>query len=273
MQQTNRHIFTVDVENWYDGLPIQKQATAKFDSMLESDLHTLLNLLQQREVKATFFWLGSLAAENRALIKEVLNLGHDIGCHGWSHTSINTLGREKFFSETKKAISCISNITGQPVKYYRAPFFSISKNTPWALPILAENGITFDSSIVPVRYWRYGFPGFDSEVSIQRTSSGDITELPISTLRFCGQRIPFAGGTWFRAIPYKVIEREFIHFEKKSIPAVFYIHPWELNPDTPKIQLEPKIGIPHYYNRKQCKNRLISLLDDFKFTSISNYFS
>ena len=273
MQQVDQHIFTVDVENWYDGLPKQKHASTSFDSMLESNLHTLLHILQQKGTKATFFWLGSLAEEHRALVREVSDLGHDIGCHGWSHTSIDILGRKKFSSETKKAISSISNITGQPVRHYRAPFFSISKNTPWALPILAENGITFDSSIVPVKYWRYGFPEFDSEISVQQTNNGKITELPVSTVKFCGRRIPFSGGTWFRMLPYKLIEREFTRFDKKHIPAIFYIHPWELNPNTPKIKLDPKIGIPHYHNRRRCKSRLISLLDTFNFTSISNYFS
>lgn len=273
MQLTEKQILTVDVENWYDGLPNQEQITSKFDSILEYNLHALLDILQQRKIKATFFWLGSLTTENKLLIREMLDLGHDIGCHGWSHTSINLLGKKKFFSETKRALSTIANITGQAVRYYRAPFFSISKNTPWALPILAENGIIIDSSIVPVRYWRYGFPGFKPEVSIQRTNTGEITELPVSTLKFCGQRIPFAGGTWFRAIPYKLIKREFLHLQQNNIPVVFYIHPWELNPNIPKIRLNPRIGIPHYYNRRGCASKFISLINTFKFTSISSYFS
>ncbi|MEA3265359.1 MAG: polysaccharide deacetylase family protein [Candidatus Fermentibacteria bacterium] len=263
-----KHIFTVDVENWYDGFFDSGKFEARFQNRLEANVRHLLSLLQEKNANATFFWLGSVAVKHRILIREIQNLGHDIGCHGWSHTHIDFLGRETFLAETNRAIGTLSEIIGEPIRYYRAPFFSISSRTPWALPILAQNGIKFDSSIVPVKYWRYGFTGFEPGTSVLQTDHGEVTELPVSTGKFLGWRIPFGGGAWFRLIPYRFIEQGFCNLEDIGAPGVFYIHPWELDPGHPKIYQDIRTVVPHYWNLGTCEKRLTRLLENHEFTSI-----
>ena len=263
-----KHIFTVDVENWYDGFPDSGKRKARFKSRLEVNVRNLLSILQEKKVNATFFWLGSVAGKHNTLVREILNQGHDIGCHGWSHTHLELLGRQNFIEETKRAVDTLSEITGEAVIHYRAPFFSISEKTPWALPILARNGVKFDSSIVPVKYWRYGFPGFEPGISVQQTDCGEITEVPVSTGKFLGNRILFGGGAWFRMIPQRFIDRGFQNLEDRRSPGVFYIHPWELDPAHPKILADIRKTLPHYWNLNTCERRLKQLLDKFEFTSI-----
>ncbi len=268
----NKHIFTVDVENWYDGLPKSNDLGARFNSRLEFNVRYLLSILQEKNISATFFWLGSLAEKNKGLIREVQNMGHDIGCHGWTHTHIQVLGNRGFLDETQRALGTIADIIGKPVIHYRAPYFSISEQTPWALPALVRNGIKFDSSIVPVKYWRYGFPGFDPTVSVHQTDHGEITEIPVSTGNFLGIRIPFGGGAWFRMIPFSFVKRGYQHLEELGITGVFYIHPWELDPGHPNVFLNPKYGITHYCKLGRCEKKLRILLDQFRFTSIDQFF-
>lgn len=267
-----KNILSIDVENWHDGLTGSGMSYSGYHSRLEENLHRILHILQQKNVTATFFWLGSIAEKHKTLLREVRTLGHDIGCHGWSHTHLGNLGSLKFTEETGRAVNTIADITGEKVIHYRAPFFSVNADTPWALPTLARYGVKYDSSIAPVRYWRYGYPGFEPGISVQHTEYGAVTEVPVSSGVFFKQRILFGGGAWFRMIPFRFILNGLSILEKQNLPGVFYLHPWELDPCHPRIFQAPKQFVPHYWNLRGCQKRLGILLEEFKFASMSHFF-
>jgi len=230
-----RHAFTVDVEDWYQGIPIAASAKASAERRLERGLTRLLDLLAARQCRATFFLLGPIAVEYPTLVRELAHAGHELGCHGWSHDLIYTMTPARFREETRRAATVIEDLTGQPVRAYRAAYFSITEPALWALDVLAELGFRYDSSIFPVRNWRYGIDGFDPSPQIVATPSGPIYEFPLSVRRIAGRNLPACGGAYFRLYPYWLTRSNIRAAQQQGRPAVFYLHPWELDPDHPRV--------------------------------------
>ena len=260
-----RHAFTVDVEDWYQGIPISKQMSAQSEPRLERSCHHLLDIMAEYDVLGTFFILGPVAQHYPDLIRRIASEGHELGCHGWSHDLVYEMTPERFREETQRASAAISDVTAQPVTAYRAAYFSITARSFWALDILAELGFQCDSSIFPVHNWRYGIPDFDLAPRIVKTASGPICEIPISVRQMGKMRLPVTGGAYFRLFPYFVSRANMRAVSKQQRAVVFYLHPWELDPDHPRIAFYWKARLTHYANLKATEPRLRRLLTDFSF--------
>ncbi|MBU7584723.1 MAG: DUF3473 domain-containing protein [Nostoc sp. TH1S01] len=270
MQEIMRtqNAFTVDVEDWYHGIPIDETTKAAAECRLHNSLNILLDLLARYRVKGTFFWLAPVALKYPDLLQQVVSEGHEIGCHGWSHDLIYNMSPQRFREETERAAKVIADLIGKPITAYRAAYFSITKNSLWALEILAELGFKYDSSIFPVQNWRYGIPDFEPRHQVIKTPSGDIYELPMSVRRILNRNVPVSGGAYFRLYPYALTVNNFRIAELQGYPVVFYLHPWELDPNHPKISFNWKARFTHYYNLQSTKPKLEQLLQDFCFAPL-----
>jgi polysaccharide deacetylase family protein (PEP-CTERM system associated) len=260
-----RHAFTVDVEDWYQGIPVDKAFKESAERRLESGLSILLELLSRTGTRGTFFLLGPVAAEHPELVKEIARGGHEVGCHGWSHDLLYEMSRERMREETRRARETIEAITGGAVTAYRAAYFSITRRSFWALEVLAELGFRYDSSIFPVHNWRYGIPDFEPRPQRIETPSGPILELPLSVRPIGRLRLPISGGAYFRLYPYALTRANFHWAERAGRPAVFYLHPWELDPDHPRVRFDWRARLTHYANLRSTKPKLERLLSEFRF--------
>ncbi len=262
------HAFTVDVEDWSDGIPILEATKARFPPRLDHGLRRLLDLLEEHRVRATFFLLGPLALAQPDLVRRIVAMGHEIGCHGWSHELLYDMTPERFRSETQRSLEAIRQTTGADVRAYRAAYFSITRRSMWALEILTELGFRYDSSVFPVRNWRYGVPDFEPRPHVVETAAGPIYEFPISVRRLLGQMIPIGGGAYFRIYPYAVTRANLRWTERRRTPAVFYLHPWELDPDHPRVAFDWRARFTHYVNLRKTAPRLRRLLREFSFAPL-----
>jgi len=256
-----KHIFTVDVEDWYHGFSPSYNVPFPHIGRLEYGMNNLLDLLEKNEVKATFFWLASQAARYPDLLRKTAAQGHEIGCHGLAHIPITMQTPGEFKATTSHAIFLLEDLLGEPIQSFRAPFFSINSGSLWALDILVSLGIRYDSSILPMRHWRTGVANADDSIHNISTPSGEITEVPVTMHRYWWGSIPVAGGGYFRAYPFALIDK---HFSQSGKPAVFYIHPWEIDEHHPRIGkglLKPM----HYLNIHSTKDKLEKLLKVHRF--------
>ena len=263
-----RHAFTVDVEDWYHGIPIPEAQRAGAERRLHKGLERLLGLLDAAGVKATFFLLGPIAQEHPDLVRAIAAGGHELGCHGWSHDLLYTMTPARMREETRRAADSIASLVGKPVTAYRAAYFSITRESLWALDELAALGFRYDSSIFPVRNWRYGIPDFEPRPQRIETPAGPIYELPISVRRVLGKNLPLSGGAYFRIYPYAVTRSNLRAVEAEGTAAVFYLHPWELDPDHPRVRFDWKARFTHYVNLGSTEPKLARLLREFRFAPL-----
>jgi len=265
-RQQITNALTIDFEDWYQGLEIPYKDWAGFEDRIVPVGHRLLKLLDDANVKATFFILGYIADQHPELIREIADAGHEIGTHGYSHALIYEQTSELFRDELMRAIGTLQDLTGKQVLGHRAPFFSITKESLWALDILGELGIRYDSSIFPVVNYRYGIPDAPRWPYQIETNGHTLTEFPVSTWQVMGRKVPIAGGAYFRIYPYAITKRGLSAVNKEGYPFAFYMHPWEIDPDHPRIRLPRRIaGLTHYFNLRATERRLRQLLRDFKF--------
>lgn len=260
---------TVDFEDWYQGLEIPHTEWAGYEDRIVPAGRRLLRLLDEAKTRATFFILGYVAEHHPEIVREIAAAGHEIGTHGYSHTLIYRQTPDLFRREMGKAIKLLEDITGQRVLGHRAPFFSITRDSLWAFEVLGELGIRYDSSVFPVLNYRYGIadaPRWPYEVDAGKRR---LIEFPISTWQFWGRNVPIAGGAYFRIYPYALTRGAFRAVNGKGRPAVFYVHPWELDPDHPRIPLPRRISLTHYFNLQRTEDRFRRLLRDFKFVPMS----
>jgi len=262
------HAFTVDVEDWYHGIPVAADVKTGAERRLSVGMDALLELLAERGVHGTFFFLGPIAREHPGILRATFEAGHEIGCHGWSHDLLYEMSPERFRDETRRAMDAISEVTGAPVTAYRAAYFSITERSLWALEVLASLGFRYDSSIFPVRNWRYGIPGFPPEPRRMETPAGPILEMPLSVMRAFGRIWPAGGGAYFRLYPYAVTRSNIRGLERAGRNMVFYLHPWELDPDHPRVSFYWKAHLTHYANLGATRSRLRRLLADFRFDTL-----
>jgi len=256
---------TVDFEDWYQGLEIPHTHWAGYEDRVVQAGRRLLRLLEETGTRATFFVLGYVAEQHPEIVREIAAGGHEIGTHGYSHTLIYRQAPDLFRSEMGRSIKLLEDITGQQVLGHRAPFFSITRDSLWALEVLGELGIRYDSSIFPVLNYRYGIE--DAPRWPYKLAAGEqnLMEFPISTWKLLGRNLPIAGGAYFRIYPYAFTRRAFRAVNGKGHAAVFYLHPWELDPEHPRIPLPRRISLTHYFNLKKTEERFRRLLKDFSF--------
>lgn len=270
------HAMTVDVEDYFHVAAFNKVIDPNtWDSWpcrVEQNTNTLLALFDRNKIKITFFILGWVAERYPELIKRIHQQGHEIASHGYSHQLIYKQDPKVFREETAKSKQILEDLIQQPITGYRAASYSITRNSLWALETLAELGFTWDSSIFPTRHDNYGIPGSPEEPYKIGTRQGKIlTEFPLTTAKVLGQSIPAAGGGYFRQYPYFVSRWLFeIASLNQTKPQIFYLHPWEIDPDQPRVPNASWFSnFRHYTNLHRCLPRLERMLADFKFGTIS----
>ena len=268
-----KNVLTIDVEDYFHvsafSKSIDRNNWESIEPRVTSNVHRLLDLFDEHNVKATHFVLGWVAERYPDLIKEIDRRGHEVASHGYSHQLVYNQAPQVFENEARDSKNLIEDIIGKPVNGYRAASYSITRQSLWALDILADLGFLYDSSIFPVVHDRYGIKGSPEYPHILETPAKQrLVEFPLSTYRLFGQSIPVAGGGYFRLYPYW-LSRFFYHsINKSSAPFVFYLHPWEIDPDQPRIKASLLSEFRHYNNLDKCQKRLSSLLIDFKFTTM-----
>lgn len=271
-----KNAFTIDVEDYYQveafaGV-VGKSTWGRYESRVENNTRQLLDLLDAHSVKATFFVLGWVARHQRPLIREIADRGHEIASHGMSHTLVYTQSPAVFREETRDSKALLEDICQRRVIGYRAATYSITRASLWALDILHEEGFLYDSSIFPMRHDRYGIPDAKPYPSRLRTPAGyELVEFPISVFRARGFKLPVAGGGYFRLFPYAVTRWGLSSINRSGNEFVFYLHPWEVDPEQPRIHDAGLLSrFRHYLNLARTRPRLERLLGDFPFTTMEN---
>lgn len=269
---------TIDVEEYFHPAEIQR-STAMADwpalpSCVEPETDRVLELLSRHDVSATFFVLGWVAHHRPKVVRKILKAGHEIGCHSYAHQLVYGLTPEKFRQDTVRAIAAIEDAGGVTPRLYRAPSYSITRQSLWALEILVECGFQYDSSIFPVNHDRYGIPGFSRLPQALNTPSGPIMEIPVATTRVTnGTIIPVGGGAYLRLLPYRYtaagIRRINIH-EKQ--PACVYFHPWELDPAQPRLAQGLIAQTRTYLGLRGMEKKLDRLVTEFRFSTLTSVF-
>lgn len=276
------NVFSVDVEDWYQGLEFDMDDWGPFAPRMNAGLDVLLDLLDQAGVQATFFVLGWQAERTTDLVPRLAARGHEIASHGYSHRFVYRQTPEVFRHELRRSIDVLEQQSGQQVIGYRAPFFSITAEALWALDVLVEEGIRYDSSIFPTLNYRYGIPGADRYPSWIRTPSGaPLFEIPLSTVRVPsagaarGVNLPLGGGGYFRLYPYAATRGLARHLRNREHRGlIFYVHPWEYDPDHPHVKMPRRVPeITHYLNLRSTAGKTRRLLADFEFTTMARAFS
>jgi polysaccharide deacetylase family protein (PEP-CTERM system associated) len=263
--QSLTNALTIDFEDWYQGLEIPYSDWQGFEDRIEFVRDKVLEILDEARTHATFFILGYIAEKHPEIVKRIKSEGHEVATHGFSHTLIYTQTPGVYRKEMERAIGFLQDLTAASVVGHRAPFFSITKDSLWALDILGELGIRYDSSIFPILNYRYGIadaPRFPYEIE---RNGYRFTEFPVSTLKIGKLTIPISGGAYFRIYPYHLTKQFLRAVNRQGQPFTFYLHPWELDPDHPRIPLPRRIAATHYFNLGATERRFRKLLHDFKF--------
>ena len=270
------HAMTVDVEDYYHVAAFAKvidpASWEQWPSRVEANTRRLLALFEQHNIKITFFILGWVAERYPLLVRDIQAAGHEIASHGYSHQLIYRQTPEVFRAETAKSKQILEDISQSPITGYRAASYSITRKSLWALDILAELGFTWDSSIFPTRHDNYGIPGSPEEPYRITTHSGaSLVEFPLTTAKVLGQAVPAAGGGYFRQYPYALSRWLFNRAsDNQAKPQIFYLHPWEIDPDQPRIANASWFSnFRHYTNLKRCLPRLERMIQDFPFGTMS----
>ncbi len=271
-----RHIFSVDLEEYFqvhafDGV-VAREEWDIIPSRVETPTSRLLELLERTGNRATFFTLGWIADRHPDLIRRISQAGHEIASHGYGHRRLTEMTPEEFRADLQRSRRSLESATGKPVFGYRAPTFSLVPGTEWAFDILIDEGFAYDSSLFPIRRSGYGFAGAKAEVHEIQRPGGRLLEIPMTTTVVAGVRLPAAGGGWFRQLPYGLTRSGFRRCERMGNPGMFYIHPWELDPDQPRIPVPVLQRIRHYRGLRRIESRLERLLREFSFTSVEERF-
>jgi len=271
------NILGIDFEDWFHPELIQKYITnEKKHPQVIDGIHEILDLLRKKETNATFFVVGELLEFKPDLLDLILDGDHEIAFHTMNHTRLDAQNFKNCFeNELKK----FDSLTEGNSKGFRAPSFSLNKNSSWAIDLLEKNNYVYDSSVVPAKTSMYGLPHaqktpykITSESLENNSDNGKIIEFPIMVSKILGKTIPVGGGFYLRTLPFKLIKNGFKQYETNGIPGVFYIHSWELTPKyMPKIKLSTKDNFVTYHNIDTAYDKMEKLLSLYEFTSFENY--
>jgi polysaccharide deacetylase family protein (PEP-CTERM system associated) len=265
---------TFDIEDYYQVEAFKKyirfEAWPRYPSRVVENTRKIIDILDQRNVKATFFILGWIAERFPDMIRRLTDDGHEIATHGYAHHMVYTQTPADFEKDLALSLEILETISGRKVIGYRAPTYSIIEETYWAFDILVKYNLRYDSSIFPITHDRYGVPdGERFPHQIHRDTGTTIMEFPLSTLRFGKWNFPIAGGGYMRLLPYWVLKKGIQHLNHQQQPCIIYLHPWELDPEQPKISNIPvTTRVRHYLNLRSTATKLRQLIHDFEFAPI-----
>lgn len=262
--------FSVDVEEYFHDETfrtiVAQDRWEGLEQRVEPSTRQLLSLLDEFQVKGTFFVLGWVAERHPELVRDIHRGAHEVAIHGYDHRPITVLTRDEFREDIRKAKGIVEDLIGAPVLGYRAPTFSVVERTRWALEILIEEGIRYDSSVFPIVHDRYGIPTADRHPYVERFGDRQIIEYPMSTIRLAGRNLPFVGGGYTRLLPMPLVRwgmRSVVERERK--PMILYVHPWEVDPGHPVLEVGRMGRTRHYHGLRKVEPRLRELLADFRF--------
>jgi polysaccharide deacetylase family protein (PEP-CTERM system associated) len=267
-----QNILSFDIEEHFQvsGLAsaISRNDWDRHLSRVEKNTDTILALLERHQVKATFFILGWIAERHQSMLKRISSAGHEIASHGYDHKLVYEMTLDEFAADVKKSLDIIEGVIGIKVKGFRAPSFSLSAEDFDKFKILAEMGIVYDSSLFPMKHFRYGDATSIPLAPFDIVDKGKaiIKEYPMTVVDFWGRRIPAGGGGYFRLYPDFLINRNFRKVNAENRPVIVYLHPWEFDPEQPRVK-GAGFGntFRHYYNLKNTAGKLDNLLNSFKF--------
>lgn len=265
---------SVDVEDYFqvtafDGV-VSRASWGELESRVCGSTDRLLEIFDRAGVRATFFVLGWVAERFPELVARIAAQRHEIASHGFSHRLVYEQTTDEFREDVRRSKQLLESIIGTAVNGYRAPSYSLTARSLWALDVLIEEGYLYDTSIFPIHHDRYGIPSAERGVHRIHRSGGAIVEAPASTVRYAGVNLPIAGGGYFRLLPYAWTRWGIAHRNHaERSPAIFYLHPWEVDPEQPRVTTTLATRIRHYRNLDQTEPRLRRLLEDFRFSTVA----
>lgn len=273
--QSVKNALTIDLEDYYQVTAFESSSGSdgwdSHASRVEVNTSRLLELLSSAGCKATFFTLGWVAEKYPKLIRRVAELGHEIACHSHLHRRVYTLTPSEFKDDTRRAKEILEDASGVVIRGYRAPSFSITRDSWWAFEVLAELGFAYDSSIFPIKHANYGMPDVPRFPFRVETPAGPVMEFPMPTLAVGSIRSPFGGGAYFRLLPYRFTRwaiRRTNLLERQ--PVCVYLHPWEIDADQPRLRGSLTSRARHYFGLKGTEAKLKKLLADFGFCPLAS---
>ncbi len=261
---------SVDVEDWFQvGAFENVIARSDWDTLktrVEDNVFRILDLFAEADVKATFFTLGWVAKRHPAMMRRIADAGHEVASHGYDHARVFTFDRKAFAEDIRTARAVLEDSSGQHVTGYRAPSFSIDHRTPWAFAELAEQGYAYSSSVAPVVHDHYGWPAAP-RFAFRPLASASLVELPVTTALFGGRRLAAGGGGFFRVLPYGFSRWAIRQVNRaEGRPAVFYFHPWEIDPAQPRVPGAPiRSRLRHYTGLARMAGKLTDLVHEFRW--------
>jgi polysaccharide deacetylase family protein (PEP-CTERM system associated) len=264
---------TIDVEDYFhvsvfDGL-VARDRWARLESRVCDNTERLLRIFEDSRITATFFILGWVAERFPSLVARIADMGHEVASHGYAHRLVYDQTRSAFRDDVRRAKDLLESAAGCRVDGFRAPSYSVTPRTLWALDVLIEEGYRYDASIFPIRHDRYGIPLSPRHPYVLPRESGVLVEVPASTVRVGPLNLPVAGGGYFRILPYSWTRWGIARInEREHRPAIFYLHPWELDPLQPRLGAGLMGRFRHYRNLEKTETRLRQLLWDFRFAPL-----
>jgi len=266
-----KNALTIDLEEYFQihvlSTLIEPHTWETLPSSVAENTGKILAMLEQKGISATFFCLGWIAEHHKDLIRKIHKNGHEIACHGHSHQIIYRQSRQDFRNDVTRAKGILEDIIGEKVLGYRAPTYSITEKTLWALDILEDLGFQYDSSIFPIYHDNYGIPGAPRFPHLIRGSS--LVEFPITTIKLGPLNLPISGGGYFRLLPYPLIRLGLRSLRSSNMPFIFYLHPWEINPETPVVPgMDLLSRFRTYTGIKRAYHKFSQLIEDFTFAPV-----
>lgn len=261
---------SVDVEDWFQvgafERTIRREDWDGLESRVERNCAMILDLFEEAGVKATFFTLGWVAARHGPLMRRIVAAGHELASHGWDHARVFTMDARGFAEDIGRAHKALEDAGGQAIAGYRAPSFSIDARTPWAHQVLAEQGYAYSSSVAPVGHDHYGWPQAP-RFAFRPVPGAALVEVPVTTVEWAGRRQAVGGGGFFRLFPYAFTRWAYTRVNGRDRrPVAFYFHPWEIDPDQPRVPGAPlRSRLRHYTNLSGMAAKLRQMLDDFSW--------
>ena len=265
---------SVDVEDYFQvnafKTVVSRSQWPSYPARVPDNTRRVLDLFDAHGVRGTFFVLGWVAERHPELVREIARRGHEVACHGYGHELVFDIGPEAFRADIGRSRHLLEDLVGGSVKGYRAPSFSVTDRSMWALDILLEEGFLYDSSMFPIRHDVYGTPGIDPFPHPIDRERGRIWEFPMTTVALSSRRFPVSGGGYLRLLPVALVRRAFRRVNRRDRrPGVLYFHPWEFDPGQPRIAAPIKSRFRHYLNLAQTEGKVRHLLQSLRFAPMA----